>query len=159
MQELIGDEIIDETDRWVNNAQTAPVNPASLTEKLPKNLRAMLALGMFTPRVHPGRAFPAPLAADAATAASATAESAAAASGAVTPVRSGSPRRAAAAGLDTALVSIGGHVAAVPSPAGMARSNSFMVSKISKANTVHAKERAAAVVRAAAESGTADSLL
>ena len=56
MQELIGDEIIDETDRYTDNAQTARVNAAGLAEKLPPNLRTLLSLGMFMPRVHPGRA-------------------------------------------------------------------------------------------------------
>jgi hypothetical protein len=55
LQELIGDEIIDETDRWTNNMQTARVNVQRLTETLPSNLRTLLSLGMFMPRINPGR--------------------------------------------------------------------------------------------------------
>lgn len=55
MQELIGDEIIDETDQWTSNTQTARVNAATLTEQLPSNLRTLVALGLFMPRVHPSR--------------------------------------------------------------------------------------------------------
>jgi hypothetical protein len=39
----------------MNNMQTARVNVQRLTEKLPRNLRTLLALGMFMPRVSPGR--------------------------------------------------------------------------------------------------------
>jgi hypothetical protein len=55
LQELIGAEIIDETDRWTSNTQTARVNAATLTEELPSNLRTLVALGLFMPRVHPTR--------------------------------------------------------------------------------------------------------
>ena len=49
VQELIGDEIVDETDRWLSNEQRQRADPAALKESLPANLRTLLELGVFLP--------------------------------------------------------------------------------------------------------------
>lgn len=45
--QLLGTEIIDETDRYVDNLQTAKVNSALLTKSLPASLRAVLMLNVW----------------------------------------------------------------------------------------------------------------
>lgn len=51
IEELLQEEIVDETDLWVDNEQTARVNVAALTKSLPPRLRKVLSAGLFTPRV------------------------------------------------------------------------------------------------------------
>lgn len=55
MEELLGDEIIDETDRFVDNLKTAKVDRAALRESLPKSLRPLHAWGSFVTRAPNGR--------------------------------------------------------------------------------------------------------
>lgn len=55
IEELLGDEIIDETDRFVDNLKTSKVDPSTLHEHLPKNLRTLLNWGSFIPRGNSGR--------------------------------------------------------------------------------------------------------
>lgn len=50
IEELLGDEIIDETDRFVDNLKTSKVDPATLREHLPQSLRTLLNWGSFVPR-------------------------------------------------------------------------------------------------------------
>jgi hypothetical protein len=48
-QELIGDEIVDETDRWISNEQATSVQGSHMHENLPENLQTLLKLGVFMP--------------------------------------------------------------------------------------------------------------
>ena len=47
--QLLQDEIVDETDMFIDNMQTSRVNAAT-TGTLPPRLRAMVDRGAFTPR-------------------------------------------------------------------------------------------------------------
>ena len=49
--QLLGAEIIDESDVYVDNAQTTRVDAGELSKQLPARLRRVLARGTFTPRV------------------------------------------------------------------------------------------------------------
>lgn len=51
IEELIGAEIVDETDQWMDNDRTTRVNAAALTARLPANLRILLRES--APRVAP----------------------------------------------------------------------------------------------------------
>lgn len=55
IEELLGDEIIDETDRFVDNMKTSKVDPATLREHLPQSLRTLLNWGSFMPRGQAGK--------------------------------------------------------------------------------------------------------
>jgi hypothetical protein len=49
--QLLQEEIVDETDLYVDNMQTSKVNSAMLARSLPPRLRRVLSAGIFTPRV------------------------------------------------------------------------------------------------------------
>ncbi|KAI8471248.1 MAG: hypothetical protein J3K34DRAFT_520738 [Monoraphidium minutum] len=51
IEELLGAEIVDETDLFVDNQQTSRVDAGELSRSLPPRLRKVLARGEFTPRV------------------------------------------------------------------------------------------------------------
>lgn len=51
IEELLQEEIVDETDQFVDNMQTARVNAAVLNSTLPPRLKTLLTSGAFTPRV------------------------------------------------------------------------------------------------------------
>ncbi|GAX79404.1 hypothetical protein CEUSTIGMA_g6845.t1 [Chlamydomonas eustigma] len=51
IEELLQDEIVDETDMFIDNLQTSRVNASKLTGTLPPRLRAMVDKGAFTPRI------------------------------------------------------------------------------------------------------------
>lgn len=55
IEELLGDEIIDETDRFVDNLKTSRVDPSTLREHLPQSLRTLLNWGSFMPRAQAGK--------------------------------------------------------------------------------------------------------
>lgn len=54
VEELLGSEIIDETDRFVDNMQKQKINALELSNSLPKKLRALLRMGVFTAAIRPG---------------------------------------------------------------------------------------------------------
>ena len=49
--QLLQDEIVDETDLYIDNHQTKRVNASTATYALPPRLRGMLDRGAFTPRI------------------------------------------------------------------------------------------------------------
>ena len=49
--QLLQEEIVDETDMFVDNLQTSRVNASKLAGGLPPRLRVMLDRGAFTPRI------------------------------------------------------------------------------------------------------------
>eukprot|EP00195_Chlamydomonas_chlamydogama_P007783 CAMPEP_0202891134 /NCGR_PEP_ID=MMETSP1392-20130828/1288_1 /ASSEMBLY_ACC=CAM_ASM_000868 /TAXON_ID=225041 /ORGANISM="Chlamydomonas chlamydogama, Strain SAG 11-48b" /LENGTH=783 /DNA_ID=CAMNT_0049574813 /DNA_START=91 /DNA_END=2442 /DNA_ORIENTATION=- len=51
IEELLQEEIIDETDMYVDNLMTSRVNAAQMAGALPQRLRQVLNAGIFTPRV------------------------------------------------------------------------------------------------------------
>lgn len=51
IEELLQEEIIDETDLFVDNLQATRVNAAEVTGTLPPRVQRMLNAGLFTPRV------------------------------------------------------------------------------------------------------------
>ena len=51
LPQLLQDEIVDETDTFVDNLQTSRVNAAKQAGSLPPRLCAMLDRGAFTPRI------------------------------------------------------------------------------------------------------------
>lgn len=54
VEELLGSEIIDETDRFVDNLQKKKINAQELSNSLPQKLRALLRMGVFTAGIRPG---------------------------------------------------------------------------------------------------------
>jgi hypothetical protein len=54
VEELLGSEIIDETDTYVDNMKKERINTQELSNALPHKLRALLKLGVFTSAVHTG---------------------------------------------------------------------------------------------------------
>ncbi|KAG2437901.1 hypothetical protein HXX76_005517 [Chlamydomonas incerta] len=51
IEELLQEEIIDETDLYIDNMQSQRVNAAAVAGSLPPRLRQVLQTGLFTPRV------------------------------------------------------------------------------------------------------------
>ncbi|GLC43679.1 hypothetical protein PLESTM_001503800 [Pleodorina starrii] len=51
IEELLQEEIIDETDLYIDNLQSQRVNAAAVAGSLPPRLRQVLSTGLFTPRV------------------------------------------------------------------------------------------------------------
>ncbi|KXZ48422.1 hypothetical protein GPECTOR_28g830 [Gonium pectorale] len=51
IEELLQEEIIDETDLYIDNMQSQRVNAAAVAGSLPPRLRQVLSTGLFTPRV------------------------------------------------------------------------------------------------------------
>lgn len=56
VEELLGSEIIDETDRYVDNMKKKKINAQELSNSLPGKLRALLRMGVFTSAIRPGAA-------------------------------------------------------------------------------------------------------
>jgi hypothetical protein len=50
-QQLLQEEIVDETDTFIDNHQKKQVNASMTAGTLPPRLRAMLNCGAFTPRI------------------------------------------------------------------------------------------------------------